>query len=302
MIKNVNDVEYKGAVSFQKPVEQFNMAMLKESANQQLARGGMPSYRPVMHHEFFTYISQHIEDKIGDVTMSPIYVSGRHTTRVNFDGTAKDACPLSKLLIERCVVSITGNISTTLTLGESNGDGIIPTKLSPSVAISYNDKGISVAFGTKVWACSNMCIFGERSISTYGNRKVSFDDLRDLVITYINQIETNFAKDVEKIKALSKIELDITKQKILESEILEHALEQNIKNSKKELILNITQSNAMTREVLIKRKKKPELLTGWDMFQAGTENLKEDNMDMIIAHETLERFGNYMLDKLESQN
>ena len=147
-----------------------------------------------------------------------------------------------------------------------------------------------------------MCIFGERSISTYGNRKVSFDDLRDLVITYINQIETNFAKDVEKIKALSKIELDITKQKILESEILEHALEQNIKNSKKELILNITQSNAMTREVLIKRKKKPELLTGWDMFQAGTENLKEDNMDMIIAHETLERFGNYMLDKLESQN
>ena len=135
-------IETKNEILFNNPVERFNLTMLRNSANEQLARGGMPSNRPVMHHELFTYISQLYEDTVGEVDMSPIYVSARHAKRINFKGTVKDACPISNVLVERAVVQLSApKFKEEKELGELTIDGAKAiTTLEPTIGISYNDK------------------------------------------------------------------------------------------------------------------------------------------------------------------
>jgi len=292
-------VDTKQEVLFNNPVEKFNLTMLRNSANEQLARGGMPSNRPVMHHELITYISQLYEDTVGAVQMSPIYVSARHAKRINFKGTAKDACPVSNILVERAVVQLSApKMEKELELGEWINGRIDKTKIEPTIGISYNDKGISIAIGTNVFVCSNMCVLGGTSYSTYGPRKMSFENLKDLVKEKILKTKEKFEEDIKLIQKLSEFSLAKSEQKLLCSDFLEHSIKNN--NNRKATILNITQSVAMTREVMTKREEKDgsDDLTGWDMFQAGTQNIKPDNTDMVIIHETLEKFGEQMMQKL----
>jgi len=274
---------------FEQPTLQLNFETLKESATDQLANGGMKPSRPVQHFQFIQWLQQEIGESaaIADPILEPITVSRSHSKRISFDGSPKDACPIDKFLIGRLVTRI----------GLDYEIEVAGEKLKPCFAISYNDDGIEVAFGSNVWSCANMNIFGSTVYRTYGHDKLAFEVFKDVILAQISTYKERHNINCDIIDKLSKVELDVTAQKLWEADIFEIAVKAN-KAKRKDLVLNLSQVTRMTEEILDKREHS-DAFTAWTFNQAGTQNLKPDSQDLVSLYSTTEKFNSWVCDKAQ---
>lgn len=267
----------------------FTQDMLKKTANERLANGGMPKSRPVEHWELFQYITQKLEDNVGEIDKSPIYISQNHAKRVNWQGAKGDPVPLNNLLITRAVSLIKTQKETEM-MGE---------KFSATVAISYNERGIEIAIGENVWACSNMNIFGGKRYSTYqaysNSNRVVYDEMISKVTAEIEGINDNHARNMETVGRLMDVNLSMSRQHELQAKLFEQAVRFGGTNPE---VLNVTQNVAFTKE-LLKRREQAEArgreINAWDFTQAGTEHLKPASNDLVSLYPTIERFNDFVV-------
>lgn len=288
LVRTQNNIATVNELLFDKPTAAINLDTLRNSATHLLVGGSMPSTRPVQHYDFLTWIHQLYEDTLGkEMLMSPIHISGRHSKRIRTSPSEiinpKDPCPIERLNINRLVTSIFDNDKTIV-----GGEEFVP-----SIAVSYTEKGIEVAMGTKAWACANMNIFGAKRWATYGSNKVSFEDLKTLIKANLQESTNSFEQDLHTIEKLQQKTCFIDMQRQHTAELFEIAVDNNYRK-KKDAVLNITQTVKLTEEILLKRVKLERELTYWDFTQAGTEHLKGDSQDMVSLLPTIQAFNSYV--------
>lgn len=300
-MKSINSVPTVSELLFDKSTAEINLETLKNSVQTKGTYGEMPASRPVQHFEFLNEIVDRFGNRMGDIIQEPIYVAKSSSKRIRLphqeEIAAKEPCPINRFVFERIATRLSTNVKIT----DENDGGY-----SPAIGISYNDRGISVCMGVNVWVCSNMSIFGGKLWSTYGQGKVSYDDLINIIDSRINTWEQSFEEDMERINRLKEHTISIETQHEWTAQIFETAIRANAKafREDKDLILNVSQTSRLTEELCMIRDKK-ELATGstdltaWNFVNAGTENMKptgDNPQDLVSMYPTLEKFNSHVLE------
>jgi len=146
--------------------------------------GKLPTTRPLEHWQFIESIAELLDKNNISFMPSPIYIGKSESKKiVQLD---PDNIGLPESFLFNRVVTKFNMTSPDYSKQEYN----------TSIAIGYNEKGIQVALGTNVRICSNMCIFGNRLIFTYGNNRMPYDKFTMAITQYINDLpyiaEDNF--------------------------------------------------------------------------------------------------------------
>lgn len=81
--------------------------------------------------------------------------------------------------------------------------------MSLGVAIACNERGIRIAFGTRVWVCGNQCIFGEKQMSTFGPNSMPYDKMMEVLKQYMNQFDFIRESETKLIHDMQEIQLDL---------------------------------------------------------------------------------------------
>jgi hypothetical protein len=277
-----------------RPTAAINIETLSKSATHLTVSGNLPATRPVHHYQFLTWMQQEMEDRLGDeVIIEPINISSRHANRIRIspdeviDRTLP--CPIERLNIQRLVTRII--LPKQIEMG---GD-----KFNPSFAISYTDKGIEISYGTNVFACANMNIFGSSRWSTYGSARLNFEDFKTLIKAKMDTWHDAFDVNLHLIEQLQNKPMTLVRQRQEVSKIFESAVTANLAK-KKDNILNITQTVKLQEEILAKRiGLQSDSMTWWDFTQAGTEHLKSDRQDMVSLFPTIQNFNNHVINEAD---
>ena len=286
-MRNQLDLQTVSGLSFTEN-SQINLETLSNSAIDQLATGGFKPSRPIEHHAFITWINHQLNKEFNRTMIEPISISKNHARRINFKGKPDDLCPINQVLITRLVTRI---FVPDLQIAEAN------EKLIPAIAISYSEQGIDVAFGTNVYACSNMNIYGSQFFSTYGSNKFTFENLKELIKVKVKTLASINDNNAQIIKNLHEKELSKQETSIIINNLFEKAVVANMNRNQQESILNVTQVVRMQEEVVKRRIIKQvcdEPFTAWDLTQAGTENLKPLSNDMLTLYPTISRFNRFI--------
>jgi hypothetical protein len=291
-IQTVSHVDFNGATA------KLNLETLSKSATHLQVSGMLPASRPVHHFQLLEWLQKEMAEITGEeTTVEPIYISARHSARIRTDINEvinpKDPCPIEKLNIQRLVTRIGINHSTSL----GNDD------LNPAVSVGYNERGIEIAYGANVWACSNMNIFGENKYATYGKDKVTFEVLRTVVLNMLKDWKGKFNRDVAVIDAMQNQRISLRKSQQWVGELLEEAIKctsQFGTASDRKHIINTYQINNLQKELLCKESV-DETISVWDFCQAGTEHLKAEGNDLVSLYPAIQSFNNWVLDKASIQ-
>jgi hypothetical protein len=295
-MENQFNIETVESLNFNKQTTAaINLETLRNTIASLNVGGTLPKNRPVAHHDFITWISQEFEDALQvDAIIEPIHISARHSQRIKVDPNEfinpKDPMPINRLHVQRLVTKIYSPI--VVNVGQE--------KICPSIAISYNEKGIEIAYGANVWACANMNIFGKSRWSTYGRDGINYESMKTLIQAQLNDWERAFERDLNIIERLQRKACDLDKQRLEVAKLFEVAVRANTLK-RKETILNTTQCIQLQAE-LLKRRDDEQANTWWDFTQAGTENLKPTNADMISLHPTIELFNDWVCKSAEIDN
>lgn len=292
-MKNQAELETQTAILFndKEMAMPINLETLTNSAIKYVVGGTLPPSRPINHYDFIQWIQQELEDVVqDDVIIEPIYISKRHTNQIqvgrdNQTFRKHEPCPIELLNIDRLVTRVHSKTVTNLRGQEFN----------PSFAISYNDRGIEIAYGTNVMACSNMNIFGDSKWSTYGSNKVNFETIKTLIRAQMSIYKESFAEDLRTIEFLMDKECNIDDSRKAVAKLFEIAVETNVLR-RKDNILNISQCVKLQEE-LIKKFNTAENnnISWWDFTQAGTEHLKPNTQDMVTLYPTISSFNNWVV-------
>ena len=285
-IETINTVDFKNKTSIA-----LNLETLSNSATNFTATGGLPATRPIHHYQLIRWIKDVIEDNtMCGVEIEPIHASLRHTKRIRFSAdeiiNPKEPCPIDRLNIERVTTKL--NVKGhSLTAGED--------VINYSVAVSYTEKGIMIATGANVFACSNMNIFGENIYATYGSKKYNFEELKSVIQSTSSEFNRRLMHDFDKINNMQSELLTLEKEREIVHEIFKVAVDQNMQK-KKNHILNVSQTIKFQEELIKRRNNKGEL-SMWDLMQSGTEHLKGDRQDILTLIPTIKTFNQFVLNK-----
>lgn len=173
-----------------------------------------------------------------------------------------------------------------------------------SVAISFHQKGIQVAFGQRVHVCSNMSIFGESVFSTYGDNAIKIKDLFAVLGEFVRNLPAKRESDVRIFRALHEIELP--KSRVFEiigdmfTTIQKSYIVQN-GNRRREYVAPFLMDSV--RGITEKFAKSTTFETGapmsaWELYNLGTQNLKPETVEIPSLFSNNVGFGNFILDRL----
>lgn len=272
-------------LEFEKGIAMIDNETLSQSIKYEMAKGGLPKSRPVEHFQLLNEIEEMASKIDGGVIVKPkpIYVAEKSTLRMMWDGP-KEECPIDKYLIQR--------LTTSLDIVSQSDNGI-----SMSIALSYNEKGISLAFGPKVFACSNMNIFGDNLMRTYGGQdKIPFDKMLQLMSGFMNNFHEKRANDFAIIDKMKSIDVGQDAIHTMYGKLIQQAVKQNM-DGKTNAPLNQTQVADFIRNSYEAEYMDPK--TAWDLNQIGTSVLKPQNTDMIILNDNIKNFNNFICDEFE---
>lgn len=173
---------------------------------------------------------------------------------------------------------------------------LIPEKavngLSPSIAISFNKRGIQVTWGMHVHVCQNLCIFGENSISTYGNQKMPFGKQLDVLNNWINTINAKFKEDQDIMKKMQ--DTPITPEWINET-IGDLYIKAIGRAYKKGLPAPV---NTTTLSTLVQKMNTEDISSVWDFYNSGTAVIKPENIVLDDVLDTNIAWGMYLAEKV----
>jgi len=168
-----------------------------------------------------------------------------------------------------------------------------------AIGLAYNEKGISLAFGTNIRVCSNQNVFGENIMHTFGgDRKVPYDKMIEIFSKWMLEFNKYRDADYALIEKMKRTEIEGNAKQILYGKLIDAAVLQNI-DSKMKAPLNITQTADFIRQSYSPEYAVPEnrLATVWDMQQMGTAILKPKNTDMVALLETQNNFSNFIVNE-----
>lgn len=272
-------------LAFTDKVVALQLPELRETVRMEQARGGLSTNRPIEHFNFLDEIGKGLTRRSIDYTLDDIMVPETGTKRIMWTGE-KEQCPLQNYLVEQLVTRINLNVT-----GE--------TELNPSIAVAYNDRGIQIAFGTNVRVCSNMNVYGENFISTYGNvGKVPFAQMITILKSWIDNYEKHFEADKNAINELKAIEIQPNDMDKILGKLIRNAVFNNMGRKEVNAPLNVTQVCRLIEQGDSQFNQNIPA-TAWDFANWGTYILKPNKSNMTELLSDTYSFNKFVLEAFD---
>jgi hypothetical protein len=114
-------------------------------------------------------------------------------------------------------------------------------KMSMAVAIACKERGITIAFGTNVWVCTNQCIFGDRIMYTHGAGAIAYDKMMNVLSDYMTHFEEIKETEQTVIKSMMEIDLDYDGVRKIIGELYLRGRIDNLQKYQKSQMLNVSE-------------------------------------------------------------
>lgn len=170
------------------------------------------------------------------------------------------------------------------------------------LAFNYNQLGVQLAYGMNVFACSNMSIFGENLIHSYGKNGHSIKEMFSIVGDWMDLHDKKRAINVAYMDQMRRIAADKTDVLKLMGELLVQANKSNMKQFSVEAPLNDTQVSGFAQEYIRREAKidKFPVENMWDIYNIGTALLRPDkvhNFEPIFRQN--KALGDFMINRYD---
>lgn len=300
-------------------VKDVSLELLSQSLMITDAKGQPPKNRPIQSWELIQSITDMATAAKLDVEVAHIYVPKKDSTPVIRKEEKElysqgDNIPIGKWLFNKLAVLIKIHHPQ-------------DTDTVTALAASYHDKGIQIVWGQNVNVCSNMCVFGGNTVHTFGEERMPFEKIQEILHKWIGEFEIKRALDLSIIRAM--------KEHVIDEFSIEHFLDAMVgrmyRNAVKcvylgsgRSVFNITQCSSFVQEMEQKlteyrerlveyddavegiKEEGSELLTPesltkpvltlWEIYNWGTEILKPENTDVANVYQVAVDWGKFLMD------
>lgn len=157
-------------------------------------------------------------------------------------------------------------------------------ELTTTLVVAYHQDGIQAAIGPCVKICHNQCILSpQRSISNYGKKKVTTDELFETVDGWLANFEVNMNEDIARIQRLKRRiipmeEIYLYIGLLTALRVSHDSSDRNLSSTVETYPLNQGQISIFTEEVLKLAMSKGQI-TAWDLYNVATEIYKPGKTD-----------------------
>ena len=171
-------------------------------------------------------------------------------------------------------------VYTTIELKHRSDD-----ELTTHIAIAYHQEGITIAMGTTVQICRNLCILGaDKIVSNFGKDKKSIDEVLQTVDNWFSDFTNYQERDFEIINKMRSIVCDKADalRFIGMLTAVRVAHDSNIGDVKEQLNcypLNQAQISQFT-EAYLHLEQVQETITLWDLYNIATHLYKAPKMEI----------------------
>lgn len=158
-------------------------------------------------------------------------------------------------------------------------------ELTTTLVVAYHQDGIQAAIGPCVRVCHNQCILSpERSVSNYGKRKVTTEELFQRVDEWLGNFEQNLTEDQQRIKrmkekVLSMVEVYAFIGLLTALRVSHDSSDKRLSAQVETYPLNQGQISIFTEEVM-KLTLAQRDITAWDIYNIATEIYKPGKTDI----------------------
>lgn len=268
----------------------ISLGTLKQTQTLLDYAGKLPATAPIEHFNFLDELTNRISKNF-TIEPTPIFVSRNAAKRIKVLDPEDVGLPQS-WLIQRLITSF--HIKTN---GLEDQDSFF------NVAVAFNDMGIQVGFGQNIRICTNLAIFANNYLTTYGKNRISYNNIWKALDGYINSIYEIREHDNTILANLKNIDIsyDALKSFMGNIQLKAIASSYNIKNCT--FPLNIGEVSAIGKKLLttcdgLLDKRKEELLenpfvSAYELYNMGTEILKPQSNDFVSLLPNVNDWGNY---------
>ena len=167
-----------------------------------------------------------------------------------------------------------------------------------SVAISFHQQGIQVAFGQNVKICSNMSIFGENLLYSYGTNSMPIEKMFNVISDWMAKFQEMRAFDMGVINRMKNILVDpLEELPKLIGKLQIEAVNSAYRKSNIIPPLNISQISKFTENALNKFEEEHigEMMSLWKLYNIATELHKPGLTDFPNILPANKNFGNFVI-------
>jgi hypothetical protein len=244
---------------------------LRESQLVRMQNGREIISRPIQSWELIDRITNQLGERGIPHALDNIYVQKSESQQILTSAergiyTAENT-PISKWLFNQLITKINVNPARE---GDTN----------TSIALSFNKNGVLVAFGQNVRICSNMCVFGKNLMTTYGQNKVPFDKMLEVLNHWLDTMAEKEQFDLRMIEGMKSVEID----KVSEVDrLVGNLYRKSVEQAYGSVVapFTMTQMSVLTQDINKRLKEDSRLGTVWDLYNIGTNLYKPTDVDMV---------------------
>lgn len=269
----------------------IDLPTLRETISLAESNGSLPNSRPIEHFDLIEMISEMTEKKGYVFQPDPIHVAKSQSKRIMKLDPNNEGLPGS-YHFQRMVTRL-----QLLDLANEHHN--------TSIAIGYNEKGIQLAFGTNVKVCSNMSIFANKIMATYGAMKMPFDKMLQLAEKFINELPEIDAHNNAILNRMYNIE--VTPFNVIQTIGDIHVRSVRSAYHGVPFAFGISQVSAFTQSLLRDHDQMLNAETGkpirlYDFYNTGTYLMKPESSDISSLWPDIAGWSDYVVDKFEVLN
>jgi hypothetical protein len=212
-----------------------------------------------------------------DSMSHPGYVS-KMTPETQNSSLLVPETPITELVFERFIGTID------LISNYAAAESVQPGHANLRLAVKYEDDKLELAMGTNIRICDNFNIFGNTRQVT--GRNLSYGQMMENLDEWLSDIEQKFGSDLECINRLASKPISRSQCHRYLGEMLEmyHT---------KDSVMQVTDITQVAS-----RFNKKDVNNYWDLTQIGTEVIRFDNNSGNSVLENIEKWNNFMIEKL----
>lgn len=180
---------------------------------------------------------------------------------------------------------------------------------SIGAAIACSQKGITIAYGTRVWSCANQCVFGEKIMSTFGNNSTPFERMMDTLMHWAEVHDEIRQNEFAIIGKMKDITLDYDSIRNLVGDLYIRSRQRNMEGKTYLNDMNVSEVGRLTDAVITagnnnQNDEGVSLIDGgidtnlWDFYNQITEILNpKTSYDPVSVFDTTNAVTQYIVDK-----
>jgi predicted metal-binding transcription factor (methanogenesis marker protein 9) len=178
---------------------------------------------------------------------------------------------------------------------------------SMSIAISCQEKGITVAFGQNVWACTNQCVFGEKVMQTFGKNSTPYDKMLEVLRQYMVRFDEIKQEEEDIIQEMNNIRIDHVEMLSLVGDLYIQSRKNNIEASHGGDIMNVSEMGKFIDTIITSPTEgEVDLMSSkfdmnlWDFYNHATKVLNPlHNNDPVNVLRPIGNLSKYLLNRFD---